>query len=139
MGLIMDTDELRQQALALRKQITALEEELAATLTQIAQQTFWLKAGDVIRRSGYQKKIFGNSRKWWRRERCLYNLVLSVSALVEYEVRSPQIRVCVIEEDGTICGDHVGYLNSYQENLQRIGHVDDWETVECINLRELEA
>ena len=126
----MTTDELKQRIGKLRAQLGALSTEHRLLLNELTQRTFWLKPGDVIRRSFKTKRWF-RTRKWY-----YHNLVTKIEAGPGGGV--PLVYVKVIEEDGTVTR-YIGSIPMFDyPHIQRLGHVEDWETVERVDLAALE-
>lgn len=120
----------------LRQQIKKQQGELQRLCDEVAQETFWLKAGDVVLHKVKYRQGFWNRLK----EFPVYSLVSRISSCGRMRCLPGQAEVNVwLIDNETGALTRGGFHIMYPNGLQRVGHIDDWETVERIDLKALLA
>lgn len=135
----MTFEEKKQRAELLTEQIKMIQTQLNRLCDEMTQERFWLKPGDVIVHTVQQRRsLLG---KVHRRER--YYMIVRTTAYREGYFRPDKAVVWVhpvCEQTGLVKRSTTAQLIHYQvDQIGRIGHVDEYQTTERINLEELDG
>jgi len=131
----MDVKAELERAELLTQQIKRIEEERERIFNRVTRETFWLKVGDlIVEETRRRRSLLGKVKTTSH-----YHIVRSVSAYDtdQYTAGRAEIGVYFVDQQSGLVNRRVtgGYLVPWEKsNIRRLGHIDDHETIERVDL-----